>query len=334
MDIKNIKNQIRIIDLLDGDLKKVAATGGGEYAGPCPICGGRDRFRVQPDQNIWLCRHCTAGKWRDPVDFISLRDGISLSEAARKLTAGLPAWSGKPKKQPPKPTYNPYQAPPDEWQIKAWKAVDQCQETLYRDPGAKALDYLYKRGFYEQTLQRFKIGFSLGFELDGLWIPAGITIPCEARGVLWYVKIRTNHTPKYTLVKGSKPAALFNADRLEFSEICLITEGEFNAMIGDQELDHVIPVASMGSASNRPELVQWGPYFMNKSLILAVYDDDEAGNEGALALRETLGERIKLAALPPGKDLNAFYKDGGNLFDWIDDYLQVWQPLKEHSAAS
>ena len=27
-------------------LKKVAATDGGEYAGPCPFCGGDDRFRV------------------------------------------------------------------------------------------------------------------------------------------------------------------------------------------------------------------------------------------------------------------------------------------------
>jgi len=29
-------------------VKRVATTGGGEYAGPCPMCGGRDRFRKWP----------------------------------------------------------------------------------------------------------------------------------------------------------------------------------------------------------------------------------------------------------------------------------------------
>ncbi|MBV9711108.1 MAG: hypothetical protein JO011_09365, partial [Ktedonobacteraceae bacterium] len=30
-------------------LRRVASTHGGEYAGPCPFCGGTDRFRVWPD---------------------------------------------------------------------------------------------------------------------------------------------------------------------------------------------------------------------------------------------------------------------------------------------
>jgi len=42
------------IDLLqlvgDSGLKRVVATNGGEWAGACPFCGGRDRFRVWPEQ--------------------------------------------------------------------------------------------------------------------------------------------------------------------------------------------------------------------------------------------------------------------------------------------
>jgi DNA primase len=40
-----------IFDLLEADgfsSKKVASTGGGEYAGPCPFCGGINRFRCWP----------------------------------------------------------------------------------------------------------------------------------------------------------------------------------------------------------------------------------------------------------------------------------------------
>ena len=41
------------VDLLaiaerDTALRKVAATNGGEWAGPCPFCGGDDRFRLWP----------------------------------------------------------------------------------------------------------------------------------------------------------------------------------------------------------------------------------------------------------------------------------------------
>ncbi len=45
-------------------LSRVAASGGGEYAGPCPLCpggGGRDRFRVQPQRRRWLCRPSSPG---------------------------------------------------------------------------------------------------------------------------------------------------------------------------------------------------------------------------------------------------------------------------------
>jgi len=43
-------------------LKRVAATNGGEWAGPCPLCGGRDRLRAWPSPptgrgRAW-CRQC------------------------------------------------------------------------------------------------------------------------------------------------------------------------------------------------------------------------------------------------------------------------------------
>lgn len=32
--------------------------------GPCPLCGGRDRFRwSKKDGGLWVCNHCTEAKW-------------------------------------------------------------------------------------------------------------------------------------------------------------------------------------------------------------------------------------------------------------------------------
>ena len=47
-----------IMALIGGDtpLRKTASTHGGEWCGPCPFCGGRDRFRVQPIRGRWWCR--------------------------------------------------------------------------------------------------------------------------------------------------------------------------------------------------------------------------------------------------------------------------------------
>jgi DNA primase len=325
IDFEGLKTKIQILDLVDG-VKRVASSGGGEYAGPCPFCGGTDRFRVQPDKNIWLCRHCTNGVWRDVVDFIARRDNVTIGAAAQTIAGGFPGFS-KQTEKPKKPEYHAYKSPPGEWQATAREIVADCEKRLFTAEGARALEYLHKRGLADSTIKAFRLGFSTGYNHGGLYVPHGITIPAFANGVLWYVKIRTNTNPKYKLIAGSKPAAIFNADELAKDRICLIVEGEFNAMIGHQTVNDILPVASMGSAGNRPELATWGPYFINKSLILALYDDDHAGHDGAMALYQQLGERVKLTALPANVgDLNDFYIGGGNVWEWLKPQLQFWEP--------
>lgn len=44
----------------------------GEFVGPCPVCGGRDRFSVNPRKGVWNCRGARGG-----------RDAISLVEHVR-----------------------------------------------------------------------------------------------------------------------------------------------------------------------------------------------------------------------------------------------------------
>ena len=50
---------------------KVAGTHGGEWACPCPACGGKDRFRFWPAQGeggTWYCRQCDKGG--DSIQFL------------------------------------------------------------------------------------------------------------------------------------------------------------------------------------------------------------------------------------------------------------------------
>jgi hypothetical protein len=166
-------------------------------------------------------------------------------------------------------------------------------------------------------------------------------LPCSVRGEIWYLKVSLlpgqpvkcercgrrvearracpgcGAVNKYRGVKGNRPAAIFGADELPGAEMALFVEGEFDALIAWQELNDVIPVCTLGSATNRPDLATWGAYLAPLGLILAAYDADEAGRAGLSALQE-LSEHVRPVPLPAGaKDINDFVLKGGELWPWL-----------------
>jgi hypothetical protein len=62
---------------------------GHELVGPCPRCGGRDRFNVHLTKQLWRCRRCPAGG--DVIDLIRHLDGIGFAEAVARLTGDITA---------------------------------------------------------------------------------------------------------------------------------------------------------------------------------------------------------------------------------------------------
>jgi ribosomal protein L37AE/L43A len=67
---------------LDLRLKKIAAN---ELAGPCPRCGGTDRFGVNTKTGLWLCRGCGA-KGGDGISLLMHARGLEFREAVEDLT--------------------------------------------------------------------------------------------------------------------------------------------------------------------------------------------------------------------------------------------------------
>ncbi|MCX5513436.1 DNA primase [Kaistia algarum] len=61
---------------------------GGELVGPCPVCGGVDRFGVNPRKGVFLCRHSgTAG---DVIALVEYLDGCDFLRACETLTGRPP----------------------------------------------------------------------------------------------------------------------------------------------------------------------------------------------------------------------------------------------------
>ena len=351
-DLQNIKSRIDLLALAGQHtfLKRVASTGGGEWAGPCPFCGGRDRFHLQPQApggGRWLCRQCTGGRWQDGIALGQrLWPTLPFREVCERLS-GVRLESGSNRsggnsRRAQVPAEPPaYQPPGADWQAQAHRAVETCARKLWEAEGAAAREYLNSRRLTDDTLRLWQVGFSPGARFGDLWVPRGVLLPCLAGGEVWYLKVallpgdpvrcqgcqekaparRTcphcGAVNKYRGVRGNRTAALYGADELLGAWGALFVEGEFDTLIAWQELHDVIAVCTLGSAANLPDLATWGPYLLGLETILAVYDADEAGRKGLVALQE-LSSKVQVCLPPDGaKDLNEFVQGGGELWPWL-----------------
>ncbi|MEW6256907.1 MAG: CHC2 zinc finger domain-containing protein [Pseudomonadota bacterium] len=61
---------------------------GAELVGPCPACGGTDRFSVHPRRNLWNCRK--AGRGGDAIALVQYLDGADFLAACETLTGAPP----------------------------------------------------------------------------------------------------------------------------------------------------------------------------------------------------------------------------------------------------
>lgn len=358
IDALALKEQTDLLSLTERltQVKRVATTGGGEYAGPCPFCGGQDRFRVQPNHGgggRWMCRNCTSGKWQDAIDFVMRRDNCDFKTACAALAGpggDLPT-TGERRQPTPQPAYSP---PAEDWQTLAALAVTKCQDLLLTPQADPAVDYLLSRGLSDFTWTHFMLGFSPGARFGDLFIPRGVVIPCMTVDTIWYIKIALlpgdpvtcekckqpaqarracptcGTVKKYRGVKGNQTAAIFGAEHLAGELPALFCEGEFDAMTAWQELRDLAEVATLGAARNLPDLATWGAYLVPLREILTAYDNDQAGKAGA-ALLAALSNRVRTLTLPEGvKDISAYFCTGGDLRGWLLGELE--RKLSAHPA--
>lgn len=293
------------------ELKKVANTKGGEWQGPCPGCGGTDRFHVNPNTaqekefpGSYWCRGC--GKKGDTIQFLIDFEGMSFKEACQKLGKPLDDhYNRKPPKQTtPENDFQPrdYDTPPALWQEKALKFAQWSWERLYEN--IEAMDYLSQRGVTEASIDRFYLGYNSG---DGqgrdlyrsregwglsvlmsekkegrpkpLWLPKGLVIPWQNyRGEFVRIRIRRpkpiDFGPPYYLVPGSSAETMIIRS-LKPSNIYVIVEAELDGFMIAEKAGDMVNVVPLGSSSIRPDDQAYR--ILSGGLILNALDFDRAG---------------------------------------------------------
>lgn len=329
IDTRDLKSRVNLLDLVGGDtrLSKIAGTRGGEYAGPCPFCGGDDRLRVQPEQGLWWCRACSpSDHWQDAISYVMRRDGSPFGEAVRVLGGDAPLLrTGGPRiaiKRRPEPPRVPSEA----WSARARIVADAAIAALWAAEGAPARAYLHERGLNDDTLRSWEIGYQRRDQYDApdawgltseqtdrkkVWVPAGIVIPWVFRGTVWGLKVRrAQDDPKYRAVKMSIPV-LFGADRIQDRSVLVMAEGEFDTLLAWQEVGKDFDVASLGGAGKSVD-PRAGLYMLAASTVLAAYDGDDAGREGMAKLHAT-SARVRRIEMPDGQDLTDYHRAGGDI---------------------
>jgi hypothetical protein len=315
------------------ELRKVANSHGGEYAGPCPWCGGEDRFRVWPhaDRPHYWCRQC--GRKGDAIQFLREREGLTFRQACERLGQPLPEATRRPlpPKGPPLAT-----APSQAWQTRARAFADQCEQTLWSPCGRPVLAYLHARGLHHDTLRAAHVGYhpeprqepreawdlAPDPEHQQVWLPGGIIFPWFVGVELWKVTVRREGEglpkPKryLSLPGGGNP--LYRIDTVRPSQPVMLVEGTLDAFSIAQEAGDLI--AAVAASTTWGRLERWIGRLALALVVLLSFDADEAGDTAAAWWRKALGPRAKRWQ-PYWDDPNAMFQDGADLRTWVREGL-------------
>jgi len=333
------KLDLKSIDFLslfarDIDLRQAATTNGGEYKGPCPWCGGEDRFCVWPEDKSgkgrYWCRQCE--RKGDAIDYLRDLHDMTYAQALEEL-GGRADHSRPPRKQARrKPATT--KTTNDLWQDKAAAFVARCHAILWSDQGQSALDWLRGRALSDETIKAAGLGYNptksntpaadWGLEQNKpVWLFAGIVIPWKVDGKLQKVRFRrlkpSENESKYIQIKGSANG-LYNADSIETDRPVVLVEGEIDALSIGQETD-AIGVATGGTSGAR--LPMWIAKLATLPAVLVAYDEDEngAGDKGAVYWLDRLDNAKRWR--PYWGDANELAQDGVDLKGWIAVGLDI-----------
>ena len=317
--------------------------------GLCPFHDEKTpSFTVSPSKNIYKCFGC--GKGGGPVQFLMDHDHLSYPEAIRNLAA----------------KYNIELEEDDKADDEAWKEKKNLEESYYlinefagnyyhdklfnsNDGRTLALSYFKERGFLEQTIKQFNLGYSpneskgltekaLGKQYKeeylkevGLTSKKGfdffrnrVMFPIHnVSGKIIAFAGRTlsnsRNQPKYI---NSPETPIYNKRKVLYAmhlakgairkqDSCYIVEGYTDVIsLFQNGVSNV--VASSGTALTSEQVRLIKRYTENVTFL---YDGDHAGINAALRGLDIVLENdmnVKLVLLPDGEDPDSFISKSGS----------------------
>ena len=255
---------------------------------PCPLCGGKDRYRFddKDGQGTYYCNHCGAGNgytlikkynnWDDQTTIIAIQKFLGIDENS----------------------FEP--------QVPAPENIVWDKSTLLNKP--KKYNFKYCWDWLDESDR--KIGYVTRFDLkDGKKIIWSILYGKGEQGLGWY----------QSSIKTNKP--LFGLPTIQRSNVVLVVEGEKSQVIVSKIIQSIGVVAAQGG-SQMVKKTDWSP-LKDKEVIIWP-DNDEAGLKYASDIKAIL-PKAKIIKPPEGKSKGWDLADaieegwtGEQIFDYMN----------------
>lgn len=249
IDTDAIKQHTNLIDLASQytTLRREATS---EWSGPCPRCGGDDRFHCTTEW--FFCRQCHPERG-DAIEFIRWLHDVDFKQACEMLAGGsLPKTiaSTARHRQPVAKCEQP-----SDWTKKAETLVGKAQVLLAGQAGRLGREYLEKRSIDQSSWSAFGLGYLPDVSLPDSFNQTtkrfviakqpAIVIPWLVNGEIRAVRYRFLKKHTYTDADGRereevKQKSEFGSDfsgilfggqsHDEANKISVLCEGELNAI--------------------------------------------------------------------------------------------------------
>ena len=347
--IDEVKQKTDIVEVVSQ--YATLAKSGKTFKALCPFHSEKHAsFFVYPEQQSWHC-FGACGTGGDVFSFVMKKEGIDFGEALRLLAerAGVTIPTRLEREDRKEEREELYQ-------INEAAAQYFHNLLLNATAGEKARNYVDSRGFSQQTVADFQLGFSLdSWEslkqyllersyTDSQLMEAGLIVETEggrthdrfrgrlvfpirdARGrtVGFGARALDDSMPKYLNSPQTplfdKSSILYGIDRaagaIRKQDMAVIVEGYIDVITAHQNGINNV-VASMGTAVTETQVTTLKK--MSRNLVLAL-DADTAGEEAmlrAVSYENTLDAEVRVVILPEGKDPD----------DMIKEDVTIWQQL-------
>lgn len=321
--------------------KRAGNLHGGEFHGPCPVCGGTDRFHIWPHQGehgTFWCRGCSLGG--DAIEYLMKIENLSFPQACKEIGKELPESEDyqKPKIRSSVPSQQDYEprscsGPEEQWVEHATKLIDWAHSQLLENE--QQIAWLADRGIAIDTIVKLRLGWNPGekgkdlyrsreawgletvIKEDGkkkkLWLPIGLTIPYIVDGTVQRVRIRRPEgEPRYYVLPGSSMAPMILGIQ---SKAFVIVESELDAILLHQLAGDLTGIISQGNASARPDTSSASRLAESLAILIAL-DSDQAGMKETLWWKKQYPQAERWP-VPTGKDPGEAFKAGIDLRQWI-----------------
>ncbi|SFL81569.1 DNA primase [Gracilibacillus orientalis] len=343
--IESLRHANDVVDIVGEyvQLKKQ----GRNYFGLCPFHSeNTPSFSVNQDKQIYHCFGC--GKGGNVITFIMEMEGYTFQQTIRYLAEKSGQSIPELKESSTERVNNEEQAILDayQWLVKLYHHL-----LRHSKDGKKALEYLYDRGFSDEAIDQFQIGYSptsrdfiaqflekKGFHKQvmanaGLLtagnegnyydrFQARVIFPIRnhlGKTIGFVGRTITDQEPKYlnspesSLFKKSKLLYNFDLARSEIRKkgAVILFEGSAD-VIAAHQAGVMNGVASLGTSLTESHTSLLRRYV---DTVLLCYDGDDAGQNAtykAIQLFKKVGCNIKVAALPHNYDPDQYIQEYGS----------------------